>query len=436
MKRFMAGLAIFLAVSTGLRGQATPTASSDTPRYNPGPSLPLIDGNLQYVLTGSEIFQGSAYGQSGFGATTNFSGNVEYLSTSVVHPFTFLFSGGVLFSTYAGQGVNGFQSLSVSQGFVGHGWAVGISDSMSLLPQSPTTGLSGIPGTGDLGLQPIADPLVPPQYVLTNYERRIMNSLSGNVERQLTNRTSITGTGSYGILRFLGDDPQGLNSTQIGGSVGFNHLLNRRSSMGASFQYSSFTYTSNPPSFHTLGFSANYTRQLSKTIGLQASAGPQWVSAFQALPDTSTGLPTTGTAVPSSLGVQGSLGLTVSRKIASFGLSYNHGVNSGSGVQTGAISDSISASASRSYGRMWATSASLSYARTSGLVDNSLSTSIFGGIQVNRRLTNSLSGFASYSGIHQAASSTLISRNAFNGFTQSFSIGISFAPRMTRLGQF
>jgi hypothetical protein len=435
MKKSMVGLALLLAVSISASGQATPTASTDTPRYNPGPSLPLIDGNLQYALTGSEIFQGSAYGQSGFGATTNLSGDVEYLSKSAVHPFTLLYAGGVLFSTYAGQGVDAYQSLSVSQGLVGHGWAIGAADSMSLLPQSPTTGLSGIPGAGDLGLQPITDPLVPPQYVLTNYERRIMNNLSVNVERQLTNRTSLTGTGNYGILNFLGDDPQGLNSTQVGGSGGFNHLLNRRSSFGVNVQYSTFFYSLNPTSFDTYGLSVQYTRQLSKTISLQASAGPQWVSSFQAVP-VATGIPTVGVAVPASLGVQTSVGLTIARKVVNFGVSYSHGVNNGSGLQTGAISDSASGSASRSYGRMWATSASLSYARTSGLVDNSLSSTVFGGVQVNRRLTNTLSGFMSYTAVTQSANSTLFFQNAFNGFTQSFSIGVTFAPRMTRLGQF
>jgi hypothetical protein len=260
-----------------------------------------------------------------------------------------------------------------------------------------------------------------------------MNSLTGNVERQITNRTSLTGTGSYGILRFLGDDPQGLDSTQVVGSAGFNHLLNRRSSIGVNGQYSSFTYA-NPTTFNSYGFSVQYTRQLSKTIGFQASAGPQWVSGFQSVP--TPGVPTTGVAVPSRLGVQTSASLSIARKVVSFGASYNHGVNSGSGVQTGAISDSFSGSASRSYGRMWATSASLSYSRTSGLVDNNISSSVFGGLQVSRRLTNTLSGFASYTAVHQSANSFLVSQNAFSGFTQSFSIGITFAPRMTRLGQF
>jgi hypothetical protein len=434
MKKYMAGFAIFLAATIASRGQAIPTATSDTPRYNPGPSLPMIDGNLQYAVSGSEGIVTGFNGNSGLGYTTNLSGDVEYLSPSAVHPFTFLYAGGVLISNYGNASTSAYQSFALSQGLVGHGWALGVSDSFSFLPQSPTTGLSGIPGAGDLGLQPISDPLVPGQFILTNYEKRIANTASVNIERQLTHRLSLNGTGSYGILRFLGDDPQGLNSTQVSGQGGFNYLLNRRSSMGASVQYSSFTYDTNATAFNTRGFSAQYQRQLTKTIGMQLSAGPQWTNGFEAVPVTGGSIATI--PVPSRLGVQTSASVSVALKTVSMALSYNHGVNNGSGVQTGATSDSFSLSASRSYGRLWSTSLSGAYYRSSGLVDNNITTAIFGGAQVNRRLTNTLSAFFSYSGIHQDANTSLISRNAFNGFSQSFSLGITFAPRMTRLGQF
>jgi hypothetical protein len=193
---------------------------------------------------------------------------------------------------------------------------------------------------------------------------------------------------------------------------------------------------------------------LSKTIGFEASAGPQWVSGFEAEPVsvplhqflpgsakpffivTPRATTTTIVTVPSRLGVAASLGLTYARKFATFSLSYNHGINNGSGVQTGAISDAVGASAQRTIGKRWATSASVSYARTSGLVDGNISSGVYGGIQVNRRLSNTLSGFASYTAIHQSVNATLAAQNAFNGFSQVFSLGVTFAPRMTRLGQF
>jgi hypothetical protein len=451
MKKLTAALAIFLAASTASHGQATPAATSSTPRYNPGPSLPLIDGNLQYALSGSEIIQLGANGTPGTSSTTNLSGDVEYIGTSAVHPFTMLYAGGVLFSNLPGQSTGVFQTFSISQGLVGHGWAIGASDSVSYLPQSPTTGLSGIPGVGDLGLQPITDPLVPAQSVLTNYAKRITNSVSGNIERQLSGRTSLSGTGSYGILHFVGNDDGGLDSTQIGGQAGINHLLDHRSSVSANVQYSTFSYTSNTSSFNSRGVNLQYSRQLTKTVSLEVSAGPQWVSGFEAepvgmfefLPGSANAFaivraaPTTTTvAVPSRLGVATSASLSIARKAMTFSASYTHGVNGGSGVQTGAIADSLSVSAQRTYGRMWAASLTGSYTRTSGLVNDNISSSVYGGIQVTRRLTSTLSAFLSYTGINQSVDSTLAAQNAFNGFTQSFSIGITFAPRMTRLGQF
>ncbi len=73
-----------------------------------------------------------------------------------------LYAGGVLFGNRYGQGVRPFQTFAVSQGLVTAAWIFGISDSVSYLPQSPTTGLSGIPGVGDLGSQPIQGPSVGP----------------------------------------------------------------------------------------------------------------------------------------------------------------------------------------------------------------------------------------------------------------------------------
>ena len=49
-------------------------------------------------------------------------------------------------------------NMSVSQGYIARNWVFNISDSFSFLPQSPTTGLSGIAGVGDLGSTPVQGP--------------------------------------------------------------------------------------------------------------------------------------------------------------------------------------------------------------------------------------------------------------------------------------
>src|SRR5882762_5046763 len=105
MKTSMATLAILLGTTSCLFGQAAPAATAAGAVYNPGPTLPLIDGNFQYSLTASEIGQFGNNGSQGTNSAstkssiTSFSGNVEYLSRSTAHPFTMLYTGGVLFST-------------------------------------------------------------------------------------------------------------------------------------------------------------------------------------------------------------------------------------------------------------------------------------------------------------------------------------------------
>jgi hypothetical protein len=434
LKTSLAALTLLLSARSVLNAQALPTATAAEPRYNPGPTLPMIDGTFHYSLSASELFQTGLNSVPGLSATTNLSGNAEYVSPSLSHPTSLLYSGGILFSNATGQGTQTFQGVTLSQGIVGHGWSAGVSDTFSFLPQSPTTGLIGVPGIGDIGALPISDPSLPAQSVLTNYGKRISNTVSGNVSRRLTGRDSLSGSGSYGTLRFLGTDytgGQNLNSNQISGSLSLNHQIDRRSSLSISAQYSTFSYGGNSTRFNSRGLSLQYSRTLTRSLSFSTSAGPQWVSAFTAYdPLTPLVVP-----VPSRLTVQATAGLSYVRRSSSANLAYSRGVNSGSGVQTGAISDSISASVQRSFNRDWAGSLSGAYTRTSGLVNTDIS-SVFGGVQVNRRLTNNLSAFAGYTGIHQSYNNTLATRNAFNGFSQVFSIGITFSPRQSRLGQF
>jgi hypothetical protein len=127
--------------------------------------------------------------------------------------------------------------------------------------------------------------------------------------------------------------------------------------------------------------------------------------------------------------------LSYTRGFTSAAVGYSRGVNAGSGVQTGARADTITASAQRSFGADWSVGLTTSYSRTTGLALAGVTQSIYGGIQVSRRLTNSLSMFVRYTGVHQSIPATLTGGAAYSGFSQSGAIGITFAPRAKRLGQ-
>jgi hypothetical protein len=434
---------LFLTMSSISYGQAAPAGvATITPNATSSPlNLPTLDGVVHYALSASEIVQLGYYGSGEVTSSSTLSGDVAYTGKSTVRPFSLLFAGGVLLPNQTGQSVSTFENIAVSQGYITKRWVFNVSDSFSFLPESPTTGLSGIPGVGDLGVVPIQGPVQGPAGgVLSVSGNRIANAVSGSVERQITPATSISGSGSWSVLHFLGDaDQGGLNTEQTSGVVAINRRLDARSSMSLSAVYSVFDYSGVGagtllPDFQTKGLNVSYQRVLSRTLSMNASVGPQWVSSSNSL------------LIPPMLNVAGSAGLTYSRRFTTASVSYLRGVNGGSGVLVGGLSDSIFASVGRAYGRNWAASLNSAYTHTSGLtqlfVGNSLTSSnevyntVFGGVQVTRRIGTYLSGYLTYTAQNQTASSAFAAQNAILGISQTFGVGITFSPRSTRLGQF
>lgn len=437
---------MLLALSAVSPGQAVPTAVvSNT---SSGWGLPALDGTVHYALTASQLVQLGSNGSGDTTHSTTLSGNVSYANTSEALPFSMLYSGGVLFGNLSGQGTTTFQNITVSQGLIRGKWVLGVSNSFSYLPQSPTTGLSGVPGVGDLGTQPIQVPGEPPVGgVLTYSGSRYSNTLSGNIERRLTGKTSLSGMGSWSVLRFL--DNNGLDTTQISGSVSANHRIDARNTISASAIYSTYTTNGtlqdvnllNPlyaTDFQTRGLNVGYTRLMTRALTLHASAGPQWVNS------------SSGVLIPSRVNLAADVGLTYSRKIIGANVNYSRGVNGGGGVQPGGLSDVISGSVSRSLSRVWTTSAQAVYSRTSGLLAaapvtaqtttpasvNGVTETFYCGAQLSRGFGRYWSGWVSYGAQNQSINNSIVSQNAFSGFSQTFAVGITFAPRATRLGQF
>jgi hypothetical protein len=262
--------------------------------------------------------------------------------------------------------------------------------------------------------------------------------LTGSVERELGKATSVSGSGSWTKLHFL-DSNDSLDNTQITGVVALNRRLDARSSASVNAVYSTFSYgnaaiANLQPDIETRGINASYQRVLSRTLSASVSAGPQWVSSSNS------------TLIPSSLNVAASGSISYQRGFTSASVGYSRGVNGGSGVLPGAISDSINASLGHTYGRNWVASLNAGYTHSAGLTQvfngssvvptNVVFDSVFGGAQVTRRISLHFSGYASYSAQNQSQNNNIAVTNALNGTSQTFGVGITFTPRATRLGQF
>src|SRR5260370_1801806 len=110
------------------------------------------------------------------------------------------------------------------------------------MPCTPSTGLSGIPGVGDLGINPVQVGAEGGQGVLTIYSTRVYNTVSASAQRQLTGRTSASASGDYTITRFLSNSGSagnaGFDSASKSGQGGLTHQFNVRNTLGLTYSFS------------------------------------------------------------------------------------------------------------------------------------------------------------------------------------------------------
>ncbi|MCL2660086.1 MAG: hypothetical protein FWD64_06160 [Acidobacteriaceae bacterium] len=426
-------------MSSAVYGQAAPAAvaanSADSSSLSPSLGGPFSDGMFHYSVSAGEIIQKQAFAGSGTYASTSLSGSVDYTSNSVRFPFSALYAGGVMFS--AGANVptaQTYQNAVVSQQLVTRNWIFGLSDAVSYMPQSPTTGYTGIAGAGDLG--PITGPAQGPAGgILTEYGKRVSNGITGTAERKLTASTSINGSSSWQILRFL--DATGQDTTEVQVNANLNHRMSARTTVSAGGAYSNFSYGSNLALYNQLGLNGltydtrsvdvSVQRLMTHNLSVSVSAGPQWISSSNAA------------LSPATTTVMASASLSYNRHMTTMGLSYYRGANAGSGVQTGTIQDNISGTVSHSFGRDWQAAATVGYTNSSGLItdptvyqDLGISSgygSVFGGLQVSRRLSTLLSAYGSYMAISQTSSGISTAPNVFSGTGNIFSVGLTWSPK-------
>jgi hypothetical protein len=328
----------------------------------------------------------------------------------------------VLFTTVPGNdSVEPFQNLGVSQVVRTKSWTFVGSDAVSFLPGSPTTGLSGVAGVGDIGTTPVQTGIGPAQDILTNYSSRISNGVQGSATWQTTASLDLEGSASWNILHYVGGQP-GLDTDSVNATVGPNYRIDALNSIGASAFYSNFYYPGYTDySIQTEGVTVNYDRTWTRRLTTTISLGPARTYGYTTIP------------IPSQWYVSGSAGITYATRTTGFYANYYRGVNGGSGVIFGALSDSVSAGMSRPLNRDWILSSQLGYSHSAGLtpVDGLTSRydSVFGSAQVSRRLTESLSAYGSYTAITQSTQNQPGYPNAaFNGLNNIFAVGITFAP--------
>jgi hypothetical protein len=426
----VAGFSVFLVhlmfCGGVLFGQALPAAEAAP--ISTGFALPSVAGSLQYAVSASETLSWGYYGNQGAAAATNVSGDLGFISNSRSDPFSIVFTGGHSWSETSYQPSYSFAGLALSQVITAGRWNYVISDSVSYLPGTPTTGLSGVAGVGDLGLNPVQVGLDTGQGVLTNYSTRVTNTAAASVQRALTSKTSLNASGDYAIMDFLGgtgDNGLGLNNDSKTGAGGISHQFDGRNTLGGNYVYSSYDFGSVAPGFSSQTASASYSHQFTRKLGMAVSAGPQWTTVDVA--GNTTGLSLFASASAS-----------FAEQFSHATITYARGTNDGFGVLGGALSDSVSFTAGRVFNRVWNCTFTTSYARNTSLPAQDIAPysldTVVAGAQVSRALVRTLSAYASYTFERQSNSSG-VGLDVFNGLSQVVGFGLTYSPRPVHFGR-
>ncbi len=391
----------------------------------PGFQLPSAAGTLRYSLT---LSGGATIGYNGQNQTfyaPTFSGNAAYLSRAETHPFAVVYSGGYQLAA-SNQASSPYQDLAISQSFLGKRWQFVASDSVSYLPRTPIGGLAGLPGLGDLS---VGATLPLGAYLGTglesDYAPQVSNQTSATLTRSLTSRTSLSGSGSFGVQRFVGDVP-GIDNNTLSAAGTLSHRLSATSSVAGTYSFSRYTYSQYGVAYNSNAASASYSRQWTRNFSTVFSGGPLFTSS-----------PGGTTTASYNLGAAANY----QSPYALLNISFSRFTNAGSGITFAVRSNTLQGSASRRLG-----------ARTSGSVSGGYSDSVslptfevfqtspfsfhsvYGAVQVSHALSSSFSVYGSYTVQHQLQNANAFALNSLTGTQQTISAGITYSPRAITLG--
>ena len=374
--------------------------------YIGAPPAPLITSSDQSVatgpdlrpLTGMQLFTLGAPAQAGsyllpsvtFSQYANMNGGSDVNSVSSLSWNIALermtrtglmsanYTGGALFNTDQAMGNSHFHQFGAAQMFQFRRWTLNLMDQFSYLPESSFgygygygyTGLEGSPTyIGSIGIpgQPGANltpSVVPDQSIFTNSVSRVSNVAAAQADFMLGERSSVTASGSFGLLHFL--NANSLNSHQANVQLGFNHYLTQSDAIGVAYDANIITY-GGLGAGRRIGhnFLAAYGRRVTGRLAWQLSGGPQINKSDQAAAGPSSLVPTGPSRFTSWTLFSGLRYQLSADTAATFG--YYHGITSGSGIFLGSSGHAIQGSIGRPLTRTITGRLDAGYSHNSGL---------------------------------------------------------------------
>ncbi len=370
-------------------GASTPATETDSATPDTRPlsgaerfTLGEIGKRRSYVLASLDFFEtadsnsGNTGNKTNFDTASTFSGHITLQRLWSRYQLTADYTGGGSIYNDRSSLNTTLHQFGLSQAITWRRWSLRLSDNLGYLPESAfgfggfNSGL-GSPLPNAVNLNPVSNVVnlnptfAPSQTIFTSRAARLSNTAVGEVQYGLNPRSSITATGSYGILHFLGSDF--INSNNAVFQTGYNHELTKRDTLALTYGFSRFwlgcTALLQQPCtarvIHDHTVQLGYGRRVTGRLALQLSAGPEIYRASD---------PVSGSGRRLTWTTSSSLHYRFPR--TELELSYANLLGGGAGVLRGTRNHEVQLTVTRQLSRMWSGSLDLGFARNIGLREN------------------------------------------------------------------
>ncbi len=408
MKRMICFITAFCCFGSPAFAQVSPAATSST--------TTAVARGLQYALRYSE----SAQFSGGFNTvqSSSISGDIAFTSRNTIKPFVMDYAGGYTWNLSGPDFQSGqFHRLYLDQGFDYRRWKFNLEDDVSYLPQTPITGFSGVPGTGEIIGLPNPSPSNS-QTILTLNTHVLYNNALASVEHALNYSTTVGFSGNSNVLHYPNND--GIDTRGTSGNAILMRRLSGRTTLLGSYNFTQYDFQGTALTMRTQTALAGVRHMFTRNLVMDLRGGPQLIDS------------TITSVIPANNTYYVNAMVTYSKRESSMSGSYFHGTTGGSGFLIGGIVDSGQGNYLRRIGQNVTLGFTSGYSRTGGLNNNGTTDAAYGAAQANWMVGRNLIVFANYTGMGQSASS-LLPGSALNQMFNAISFGFGLSSRESRV---
>ena len=426
--------------------------STGTPAETPGPvdtrSLagaeaitPTLPGSgRSYILPSFAVSQAlDTNAQITPGASKTQTATIPAGSLSLNHVgrrnlFSLDYRGGAIICETDSSLTTGFQELGFSDKYTGARWNFLIADYLSFLPQT-SLGFGGIgfgggftPQSLGLGSGTGLNAIYTPQgSILAGQAGTTTNTAIAQAQYNLTPRSALTAVGGFGLVYYSQAGLSSGNNTFA--TLAYDHQVTSFDTLTVAYTFSALRFNGGSEAINSYLLRLGYGHRVTGRLTLTLLGGPEYTESLV------TGV----SGVHRRWGGNGQVTLGYKVERGSLSADYRHYISLGSGVFTGAVTDTVGGSFNREISRTWNASMDLGYSHNAPLGTSSINPNFanpgsfgyeYGSFRLAHTFSRSTRGFFFYSLEHQQSGAAYVPGNNSRVIIRNvFGIGLTVHPR-------